>query len=59
MRDKIHNNREAVNVQCQNFGIIFTGPTYKLSLSVTVISDVYMSFIPNKNYIFKPLKSTE
>ena len=27
----------------------FTGPTLKLPLSCTVISDVYMSFIPNKS----------
>ena len=26
---------------------IYTGPTYKLPLSFTVISDVYRSFIPN------------
>ena len=29
-------------------GKIFTGPTYKLHLSFTVISDVCKSFIPNK-----------
>ena len=28
--------------------LIFTGPTYKLLLILTVISDVYSCFIPNK-----------
>ena len=32
---------------------IFTGPTYKLILSFTVISDVYRSFIPNKTTFTK------
>ena len=30
---------------------IFTGPTYKLLLSLTVISGVYSSFIPNKLHL--------
>ena len=34
--------------QCQKLGKIFTGPAFKLLLSFTAISDVYMSFIPNK-----------
>ena len=35
-------------MQCQKLGKIFTGPTYKLFLSFTTISDIYMSFISNK-----------
>ena len=37
--------------QCQKWGKIFTGPTYKLLLSFTVISDVYRSFILYKLHI--------
>ena len=40
-------------VQCQKLGKIFTGPTYKLILSFTVISDVYCSFMPNKTKFTK------
>ena len=39
-------------------GNVFTGPTYKLLLIFTVISDVYRPFIPNKTifakYCFTP-----
>ena len=41
--------------QCQKLGKIFTGLTYKLLLSFTVIPEVYRSFIPNKNYIYQVL----
>ena len=33
----------------KKIGKIFTGPTYKLVLSFTLIYDVYKSFIPNKH----------
>ena len=39
--------------QCQRFGKIFTGPTCKLLLSVTVILDVYRSCIPYKTTFTK------
>ena len=35
-------------LQCWKLGKIFTGLTYTLLLSVTVISNIYMSFIRNK-----------
>ena len=35
--------------QCQILGKIVTCPLYKLLLSFLLISDVYRSFIPNKN----------
>ena len=41
------------NVQCKNIVKIFTGPTYKLLLSLTVISDVCRSFISNKTAFAK------
>ena len=39
--------------QCQKLGKIFTGPTYKLLFSFTVISDVHKSFIPYKTTFTK------
>ena len=34
--------------QCKKLSTIFIGPTYKLLLSFTVISDVYRSFMRKK-----------
>ena len=44
---------ENTGFQCQQVGKIFIGPMYKLLLSFTVISDVHMSFIPNKRVFTK------
>ena len=43
-----HCRTEINNIQGQKLGKIFTGPTYNLLLSFTVISDVSRPFIPNK-----------
>ena len=41
------------SLQCQKSGKIFTGMTYKLLSSFTVISDAYRTFIPNKTTFTK------
>ena len=42
--------------QCQKLGKIFTGPTYKLLLSFTVISDVYRYFLQARFQNFRCLQ---
>ena len=43
-------------MQCKKLGEMFTGPTYKLLSSFTIILDVYMSFIPKKLYLLSTVQ---